>query len=153
MEHQSQFTVNAPVEAVRQFHQSANSLQEITPPLIPMTAVDAPDPLTEGAQIAFTLWFGPLPVRWTARIEDLDPNGFVDRQASGPFASWVHRHVFTALDRNKTRVDDHVTYKLKSNPFWWLVGGTMAIGLPLLFRYRAYKTRQILTGNLEGYGS
>ncbi len=144
MEYRSHFTVNAPIDAVQEFHRSAESLRAITPPLIPMTSVQAPDPLTEGAKMGFTLWLGAIPVRWNARIEDLSLDGFIDRQISGPFATWVHRHSFTAIDGSNTRVDDHVTYELKSDPFWWLVGGSMALGLPLLFRFRGYKTRRIL---------
>jgi ligand-binding SRPBCC domain-containing protein len=144
MEHNSHFIVQAPIEAVRRFHKAASSLRAITPPLIPMTALDAPDPLIEGAEMAFTLWLGPLPVRWEARIEDMDQNGFVDKQISGPFAAWSHRHDFAAIDEISTKVDDRVTYELKSNPFWWLVGGAMAIGLPLLFRFRAFRTKQLL---------
>lgn len=144
MEYKRQFTVRAPIEAVRAFHQSASSLRAITPPIIPMTSVDAPDPLSEGAEMAFTLWMGPLPVRWTARIEEPHAEGFVDRQLTGPFAAWSHKHSFTPIDEQNTRVDDHVSYQLKSNPIWWLIGGSMALGLPLLFRYRAYKTKKIL---------
>lgn len=147
MEHNSQFNVNAPIDAVLEFHRSARSLRAITPPLIPMTALQAPDPLAEGTEMAFTLWLGPIPVRWTARIESSTPTGFIDRQLSGPFASWTHEHSFTALDSRSTLVEDHVRYELKSNPFWWLVGGLMALGLPLLFRFRAFKTRQILERN------
>lgn len=144
MEFKSQFTVRATIESVRTFHHSASSLRAITPPIIPMTSVEAPDPLTDGAELAFTLWMGPIPVRWTAQIEDSQPHGFVDRQLNGPFASWSHEHSFIPIDERSTRVDDHVTYQLKSNPVWWLLGGSMALGLPLLFRYRAYKTKQIL---------
>jgi ligand-binding SRPBCC domain-containing protein len=144
MEHKSHFTVNAPIAAVREFHRSPASLRAITPPVIPMSSVQANDLLGEGAEMAFTLWMGPIPARWKARIEDDQPQGFVDRQISGPFASWVHRHTFNPVDDSNTRVDYHVTYQLKSNPFWWLLGSLMAIGLPLLFRYRAYKTKKIL---------
>jgi ligand-binding SRPBCC domain-containing protein len=144
MEFKSQFNVRAPVESVRSFHNSASSLHAITPPIIPMTSVEASDPLTDGAELAFTLWMGPIPVRWTAQIEDFQPHGFVDRQLTGPFAAWSHRHSFIPLDEWNTRVDDHVSYQLKSNPVWWLLGGSMALGLPLLFRYRAYKTKQLL---------
>jgi ligand-binding SRPBCC domain-containing protein len=144
MEYTSHFKVNAPIDSVRGFHLSAQSLRAITPPLIPMTSLNAPDVLSEGAQLGFTLWLGPMPVRWVARIEDMHEAGFVDRQISGPFAVWSHQHEFKVLDQNHTRVDDRVTYRLKSHPFWWLVGGLFVIGLPLLFRFRAYKTIKLL---------
>jgi ligand-binding SRPBCC domain-containing protein len=144
MEHRSHFIVGAPFDAVRDFHRSAASLRAITPPVIPMTGVDAPDPIRDGSQFAFTMWMGPLPLRWVARIEDTTPDGFVDRQLSGPFASWSHKHSFTSIDETTTRVDDQVSYQLKTNLFWRLIGGAMALGLPLLFRYRAFMTRRLL---------
>ncbi|MGD2057420.1 MAG: SRPBCC family protein [Anaerolineales bacterium] len=144
MDFKSQFTVHAPIDAVRSFHQSAGSLHSITPPLVPMTSLDAPEVLSEGDMMAFTLWMGPIPVRWTARVEQIHSQGFTDRQVSGPFETWVHKHSFTPIDESSTLVEDHVSYQFKSNPFWRLVGGSMALGLPLLFRYRAYQTRKIL---------
>lgn len=144
MEFKSDFVVHASLEAVRRFHQSAGSLRSITPPLVPMTSIDAPQVLGEGAEMAFTLWMGPVPVRWSARIEGTHVQGFTDRQISGPFAAWVHEHSFVPIEGGHTRVEDRVLYELKSNPFWWLIGGLMALGLPLLFRYRAYRTRTIL---------
>ena len=48
----------------------------------------APERMASGDEMDFTLWAGPMPLRWVARIEDASPNGFTDRQVRGPFASW-----------------------------------------------------------------
>jgi ligand-binding SRPBCC domain-containing protein len=56
------------------------------------------------------------------------PRRFVDEQASGPFRSFRHEHVFTPIDGG-TRVDDHVEY---SAPFGVL--GRLAEAL-VLTRY------------------
>jgi hypothetical protein len=43
------------------------------------------EPLAEGSISDFTLWFGPLPIRWTARHSHIDPlHGFTDTQVRGP---------------------------------------------------------------------
>jgi ligand-binding SRPBCC domain-containing protein len=153
MEYKSHFTVDAPLESIWDFHRSSASLRAITPPVVPMTSVEAPDPLTDGSQMAFTLWIGPIPVRWEARIEDSTANGFIDRQISGPFSAWTHKHIFTSMEANRTRVDDQVSYEFRTNLFWRLIGGAMALGLPMLFRYRAFRTKQLIERHHKQNGS
>ncbi len=93
----------------------------------------------------FTLWIGPLPVRWLARFEAVTDYGFTDRQVRGPFKAWVHRHTFEPAS-NGTWVDDRVHMELRAHPLWVWVGLGMAVGLPALFDYRARKTRRLLEG-------
>jgi hypothetical protein len=47
-------------------------------------------------------------------------------------------------DDRTTDVVDEVEAALKRHPFWGPVGALMWIGLPLLFAYRGWRTRQIL---------
>lgn len=92
----------------------------------------------------FTLWLGPVPIRWLARIEDVSPTGFTDRQIRGPFQEWVHRHTFVSLDETATLVVDEI--QLALHPHLWraLVGLGMWLSLPLLFAYRSWKTRRLI---------
>lgn len=92
----------------------------------------------------FTMWLGPLPLRWLARIEAVSPEGFTDRQLKGPFAEWVHRHEFIVVDDHTTEVQDDINLRLRSHPVWWFVGLGMWLGLPLLFAYREWKTKRML---------
>ncbi len=92
----------------------------------------------------FSLGVGPISIRWVARIEKVSPNGFIDRQLRGPFAEWVHGHSFIALDNQTTEVVDEITLRPSSHPWWWLVGMGMWAGLPILFAFRASKTRRML---------
>ena len=100
----------------------------------------------------FTLWLGPLPIRWTARIEDVTPAGFVDRQIRGPFQEWAHRHTFEPVDETTTEVVDTIEFSLKKHPLWGLVGLGMWLSLPLLFAFRGWKTRRLLTTQQVQYG-
>ena len=92
----------------------------------------------------FTLWLGPLPIRWLARMEQVSSQGFVDRQLKGPFQKWVHNHRFESIDDANTRVIDSITLALRPHLLWGPVGLFMRIGLPILFAFRAWRTRRLL---------
>jgi ligand-binding SRPBCC domain-containing protein len=92
----------------------------------------------------FTLWAGPIPLRWIAKIEGVSAEGFTDRQLQGPFARWTHRHRFVRVDDRTTDVVDEVEAEIKRHPFWGPVGLLMRAGMPALFAYRGWKTRRLL---------
>ena len=147
MHYHHEFVVRAPLAAVAAFHSRSASMGAITPPPIMVRIHHAPPLLGSGDQMAFTLWMGPLPIRWLAQIEEVTPTGFVDRQLRGPFAHWVHRHTFVALDESHTRVVDDIEAELSDHWFWRLVGLNMWAGMPLLFGWRAWRTRRLLEGD------
>jgi ligand-binding SRPBCC domain-containing protein len=140
-----QFTVPASLAAVAEFHHDARALPRLTPPPI-WVQLHRVDPLAEGAIADFTLWFGPLPVRWVARHSQVDPlHGFTDTQVSGPLWSWNHTHRFEALDATTTRVSEHVDYQHHAGWRGWL--SRLLYNRPalnLLFFYRGWVTRRSL---------
>ena len=144
MNYHHRFQVRAPLARVSDFHSQSASMPAITPPPLSVRLHHAPAVLMEGDKMDFSLGVGPISIRWVARIEDVSPNGFTDRQVRGPFANWVHRHSFNALDNQTTEVVDEITVRLRPEPWWWLVGMGMWVGLPILFAFRASKTRRML---------
>jgi ligand-binding SRPBCC domain-containing protein len=116
----------------------------ITPPPIIVRVHTAPERLNSGDRMEFTLWAGPIPLRWVSRIEDVSANGFTDRQLSGPFGSWVHRHWFERVDNATTEVLDRVEATYSRHRFWGIIGRLMWAGMPLLFAFRGRKTRSLL---------
>jgi ligand-binding SRPBCC domain-containing protein len=144
MRYQHVFRVEAPLSAVAAFHSRSSSMPAITPPPIVVRVHQAPAVLQDGDEMDFTLWLGPLPVRWRARIEDVTPASFVDRQLDGPMGHWVHQHSFVPVDANTTDVVDEVDLGLRPHLFWGPVGLGMVLGLPVLFAYRGWKTRRLL---------
>jgi len=139
------FSVTAPLTDVVAFHRRSRSMAEITPPPVRVQIHRAPQILREGDEMEFTLWLGFIPIHWLARIEDASPAGFTDLQIAGPFETWIHRHSFSPVDSNITVIQDVIQFKLRKHLFWGLLGFWMGISLPFLFRYRAWRTRIILS--------
>jgi ligand-binding SRPBCC domain-containing protein len=138
------FRVGAPPLAVIDFHRRKVSLAALTPPLFRMRIDDGPELLADGDRVAFTLWIGPLPVRWVAQIEEMNEDGFTDRQVQGPFGAWRHRHGFEAAGARATWVVDRIEARVAPHPLWGPFGLLMWIALPLLFAYRRARTRRLL---------
>ena len=138
------FEVDAPVEAVAAFHEDTRVLRRLTPAYV---RIHRFDPLADGAVAEFTVWFGPIPIRWRALHRDVGPNGFTDIQDEGPLESWAHTHRFTATDTSTTRVTEHIEYEYASG--WDGVFGRLFFGPPalrILFAYRSWRTRRALSG-------
>ena len=139
-----QFTVNAPQSAVREFHHDTSALKKLTPPPT-IVQLHSIEPLAEGSVSRFTLWVGPLPLRWTAVHRDVTEMGFTDVQTEGPAKKWAHTHTFTALDKDLTQINEHVEYEHDSG-VWGLVTRLLFArpNLNVMFAYRKFITRREL---------
>ena len=144
MKFQHRFQVAAPLAAVAAFHRQSASMGAITPPPVIVRVHQAPALLNSNDEMAFTLWVGPLPIHWVARIEEVTPTGFVDRQLRGPFQSWVHRHTFRAVTAEITEVIDEIEITLADLWLCKVVGWGMYMNLPMLFAYRAWQTKRLM---------
>lgn len=138
------FSVNAPLHAVGAFHSDTSALKKLTPPPT-IVQLHSIEPLAEGSVSRFTLWFGPVPLRWTAVHRDVSENGFTDVQTAGPAAKWEHTHTFTPLEPGVTQIDEHIEYEHKSG--WQGVLTRVLFARPnlrLMFTYRKFSTRRNL---------
>lgn len=136
-----EFTVRAPQTAVSHFHHDTQALKTLTPPPI-FAQIHHADPLADGAIAKFTLWFGPLPVHWTAVHSNVSENGFTDTQISGPLQSWQHTHTFTAVSPAATHIHEHIDYSHHDGRRGLLSHVLFAKpGLYLLFTARQFITR------------
>ncbi len=138
------FEVDASLEAVRAFHHDTSALKILTPPPT-IVQLHEIQPLAEGSVSRFTLWVGPLPLRWTAVHRDVTERGFTDVQAQGPAAKWEHTHRFTPLANGRTGIHEHIEYAHKSG-FWGVVTRLLFAppNLHLMFAYRSAVTRRRL---------
>ena len=143
-QYKHQFIVNAPLTAVSDFHQDSRALRQLSPP--PMwVQFHEVEPLGEGSVADFTMWLGPLPIRWTAVHTQVSPHGFTDTQERGPFKQWVHRHSFRDLGDGRTQVIDEIEAEPGN-----LLSRFMWLNLPVLFAYRGWQTRRTLRQGEKG---
>lgn len=109
--------VRRPLKEVFTFFANPRNLQLLTPPFLNFRIL-TPDPIEmrEGTLIDYRISVRGLPLRWRTRIEEFEPmRSFVDIQLRGPYRTWRHHHVFTAIAEG-TEVHDHVEYTLPFGP-------------------------------------
>lgn len=139
------FTVNAPFETVADFHADTSALKVLNPPFI-IVQLHQVDPMANGSISEFTLWMGPLPIRWRAIHSEVGPNGFKDTLEDGPMASWEHTHRFEVVDKDTTQIHEHIEYQYHSG--WRGLASRILfspLGLTVLFTYRKWVTRRALS--------
>jgi ligand-binding SRPBCC domain-containing protein len=132
-------TVNAPLAAVFAFHERDDALPRLSPPFPPVRVVSRQGGIRTGAVVDLRIG----PIRWLAAHTVYDPPRlFVDEQVEGPFASWVHRHEFEAVDATTTRLTDRVTFTLPGGALVnTLFGRLAALSLVPMFRHRHAATK------------
>ena len=137
------FTVDAPVEAVAAFHFQPGAFKRLSFPLTP-AQLHYEEPLADGSEMRFTLWFGPLPVRWRAVHSNVGPHGFTDTQVDGLMRTWVHTHRFIPLADGRSAVEEEIT--MAHHGGWRGLLTRLLFAPPalkMLFSYRRWVTRRL----------
>lgn len=134
--------MNTTLEKMMAFHESEDAFKKlIPPPMVGQIQEDTRTSITEG-QLKFTLWLGPIPIRWHAEHQ-VGPNdtSFADLMIAGPMAYWRHEHVFETVEGG-VKLIDRVTLAHKSG-IQGLFTRLMFDGVPLrfLFFYRHLRTK------------
>src|SRR5918993_233846 len=82
-------------ERVWAFHELPDAFERLVPPWEKVKIVQRADISKIGSRtILESRILGPFKVRWVAEHTAYDPpRMFEDKQISGPFKSWRHRHV------------------------------------------------------------
>jgi ligand-binding SRPBCC domain-containing protein len=138
--------VNAPVERVFGFHERADAFALLSPPFPPVRIVSK---VGTGVQVGVRVEIRVGPTRWLALHTGYEKNKlFVDEQVKGPFAKWVHRHEFEAVD-GKTRLTDRVQFELPGGGVVnALFGWAAKLALVDMFRHRHEVTCRICEGRI-----
>ncbi|MFZ4575881.1 MAG: SRPBCC family protein [Phycisphaerales bacterium] len=140
------------------WHQSPGALKKLIPPWENVTVEQAPASLGDGAKAVLLLHLGPLKLRWVALHRDLIDRGedggeFTDEQVSGPFASWVHRHVVQATGPNSCVLEDRIEYAVPLGRLGGLLAGWhVRKKLARMFDYRHDATLSALQASESNRG-
>lgn len=138
--------IKAAPEEVFRFHESSEALRLLIPPWENMKVVQSSGSLVPGSKVVLAGNVVGIPVRWVAVHTEYDPPRlFADRQQSGPFAYWYHRHQFLDDGQGGTLLRDEVEFL----PFLgivgeWLGGWFIRRKLERMFAYRHETTRRLI---------
>lgn len=141
-----QTRIDAPPEVVFRFHESPGALRQLIPPWENMQPVESADSLQPGSRVVLRGRVVGFPVAWVAVHTEYDPpHQFADRQESGPFAYWYHRHQFIDDGHGGTLLTDEVEYTIPLGRVGrWLAGWWIRRKLDRMFAYRHETTRRLI---------
>lgn len=145
-----QYVKESPIQAlpevVFRFHESPTALEELIPPWEAMKVVQSAGSLRPGSQVVLQGSVLGIPVKWRAVHTEYDPpHLFADRQESGPFAYWHHRHRFLDDGHGGTLLRDEVEYTVPLGMVGqWCGGWLVKRKLEAMFAYRHDKTRRLI---------
>ncbi|MCM8532219.1 MAG: TIGR01777 family oxidoreductase [Lentisphaeraceae bacterium] len=125
-------------EILAAWHESPGAFGRIQPPWESAEIINKATEIADGLEEHIQIKIGPLKKMWIARYHDVIKNEqFCDLQVSGPFAYWDHKHVFKAIDSDKSELVDDISYKEPMGPVGRLLAGKMiASKLDAMFNYR-----------------
>jgi ligand-binding SRPBCC domain-containing protein len=128
------------------FHESPGALIRLTPPWEKVKLLQGGDSIRPGSRVVLKTWIGPFPIRWEAEHTEYESGRlFADRQVTGPFARWYHRHLCLDDAQGGTLLRDEVDCEPPLGPLGrWLGEGLIRRKLEKLFDFRHRMTRQIV---------
>ncbi len=147
--------IDAPADAVFQWHARPGAFERLTPPWESVRVVDRRGGIEDGARLVLRMGRGPLGMRWVAEHRDYLPGEqFRDVQTSGPFAQWVHTHRVEPDGPDACWLEDRVEYALPFGGLGALVGGGFTRRtLARMFRYRHRLTAADLAAHRRAQGA
>lgn len=146
------------------WHARPGAFERLNPSFDPVEVEERTGGLEVGARTVIRLPVGPIKQRWVAEHTAYEPGRmFRDEQREGPFAKWVHTHLFEPRADGTCELVDRVEYELPLGAMGRLVGEkfttdtlerTFAYRHALthadLSRHRAYADRAPLTIAVTG---
>lgn len=137
------FTFSSPMPAsaadVFAWHARPGAFLRLQPPWEDVRVVRTENPFGDGHRLTMrTKLLGPISKEWVAELFDVEPGRrFRDRQLTGPFAEWVHTHNMSPDGPDRSRLEEHVEYRLPFGFAGRLVGaGIVKRRLAAMFAYR-----------------
>ncbi|MCF8045625.1 MAG: TIGR01777 family oxidoreductase [Desulfarculaceae bacterium] len=105
--------LKVPVEKLFQWHERQGAIERLTPPWAQVKLVRHSGGIKKGARVRFRLAFVKIPFQWEAEHVDYQKNRlFRDRQVRGPFADWIHTHLFFPDGEDAAFMKDRIEFQL-----------------------------------------
>lgn len=135
---------NVPAETLFQWHANPGALERLSPPWDPLELVEKQGGIKKGARVIMKINAAPLPlkIKWVAEHIQYEQNRmFRDHQIKGPFAKWVHTHLFIPDGQHACFLEDQIEYALLFPPFGDFFGGPIIRNkLEQIFEFRHQTT-------------
>lgn len=113
-----------PAQQVWDWHSRPGALRRLLPPWERIRVVERAGGLEEGSRTTLRIKVGLLELDWVSEHLAPDPGrSFGEMQVEGPFASWRHRHLFSAKSGSRCEMEDRIDYELPAEPFGALIAG------------------------------
>jgi ligand-binding SRPBCC domain-containing protein len=138
--------IAAPPERVFAFHESPGAVERLTPPWEKIKVIEGGGSIKPGSRVVMRTNVGPIPLTWVAEHTEYEAGRmFADRQVSGPFALWYHRHQFLDDGARGTILRDEIDYEPPLGALGRTVAGPyLRRKLQRMFDYRHELTKQIV---------
>ena len=136
--------IAAPVERVFHWHELPGAFEKLMPPGEPVRLLSHTGGIRDGARVELAIGPSLVRLRWFAEHSGYIKNRqFRDIQLRGPFARWVHTHIFEADGPNACYLEDRIEYALPLGFLGrWLLGSLVERRLERLFEHRHHVTRE-----------
>ena len=110
---ETQQSISKPKEEVFEFFSNAENLEFLTPDFLNFNILTKlPIKMNAGTEIEYKLKLYGIPIKWKSLITSWHPfESFVDEQIKGPYAKWVHTHIFESIGTT-CLIKDRVNYKV-----------------------------------------
>ena len=132
---ETQQTISKPRDEVFEFFSNAENLEFLTPDFLNFNILTSlPIEMHVGAEIEYRLKLYGVPIRWKSLITAWHPyESFVDEQIKGPYAKWIHTHIFESIGQT-CLIKDRVNYKVLGDSLTNKV--FVSSNLKTIFKYR-----------------
>lgn len=143
---ESSIAIEAPIEAVFDFHTDTKNLGLISPPWMKSKLIrESGDGMGKIIEIQVTQ-YNIFPSHWIVRIEEFErPFRLTDLVLSGPMKYFKHTRTFSQPCASLTELKDHLEYEV---PFGFIgqIADTISIKkmVEQMFEFRHKKTKEIL---------
>jgi uncharacterized protein (TIGR01777 family) len=138
--------VPVPAEEAFRWHARPGAFVRLSPPWNRVTVIGGHGGIDDGARLTLRVGSPPLSIEWVAVHRGYEEGRrFVDEQESGPFAAWVHEHLFEDGPQGRSVVVDRIEYTIPFGRVGDLAAGAFTRRrLERLFRFRG----AIMAGDL-----